>query len=477
MTTFHRLLLWPIAVSLCAIFFPQPTGAQSPANQGNLSVNGRRIVYKNVVAVRGKYYGEGRIMVLATGQPVSADVIKKVKETGAEENLDVEVKQPYLKAVFMDDGSLRCLIGMGGNTSFGERGPPLEGQATIADGRIRGSVKAVRTGDFAKEVSLTFDVPIDAEVKVAGPEKLDPPVKPTVSGQFVGNGNGSQVKYVWVEEHEPFNGQEAVSLIFTEKDPAAARKPSLDAAFGKLGSAVRLSVHRDGGIFGCEVSHSAHRKQGFTSLGQIHMVEFEIAGGNVTGHVSTGGVLDTFGEKWEVDLKFAAPLPEKLRNTVATSSKPATIEPRESARKEPKTPAGPRIAARALPLPKDATDVQFKQLVEHIQFSSTLPVEAVAREFSANLKQQGWKDGSGSLVGKKNAILKREQGDAKLTIMVQPVAAGSVVKIFTEGLDWSAADAAKPAAGNAPKDNDTDAIEKKAEKLLQDALKNLPKGF
>jgi hypothetical protein len=42
------------------------------------------------------------------------------------------------------------------------------------------------------------------------------------------------------------------------------------------------------------------------------MVEFAITGGNVSGEVSTGGTLDTFGQKWDVDLKFAAPMPSIL---------------------------------------------------------------------------------------------------------------------------------------------------------------------
>jgi hypothetical protein len=121
--------------------------------------------------------------------------------------------------------------------------------------------------------------------------------------------------------------------------------------------------------------------------------------------------------------------------------------------------------------------VQYKQLVEHIQFSSAQPVEAVANEFSTKLKAQGWKDGAGSLMGKKNAILKREQGSAKLTIMVQPAAAGSVVKVFTEGLDWSGGDdgAKPPAKGKPTADDDNIDIEKEATKLLNDALKNLPR--
>lgn len=316
--------------------------------------------------------------------------------------------------------------------------------------------------------------------------KLDPPVKPTVTGKFVGNGKAAPIQFVIVEEREAFSDKEAIRLVFTEKDPATSKKPSFDAAFGKLGSALSLSVFYDGQIFGCEVAHSAHTKRGFSSVGEIKMVEFKVAGGNVTGHVSTGKELDAFGEKWEVDLTFAAPLPAKLRNAPATApnapatpAKPVGSEPRKSrekAMKEPKAEAGPLIAARKLALPKDATDVEFKALAKHIQFSSPQSVEAVAKDFSANLKQQGWKDGAGNLLGKKNAILKREQGGAKLTIMIQPAAAGSMVRIFTEGLDWSGGDDAAPSASTKAKDGtDTDDIEAQARKAIQDALKGVPK--
>ena len=150
----------------------------------------------------------------------------------------------------------------------------------------------------------------------------------------------------------------------------------------------------------------------------------------------------------------------------------------EAKQEEPKAAAGPLIAARKLPLPEDATEVEFKEIVNQIQFTSAQSVEAVAKEFSANLKQQGWKDGAGSLMGKKNAILKREQGSAKLTIMVQPAEAGSVVKIFTEGLDWSGdGDAPPSATKKATDDAPGDDIEAQIQKQIKDALKNLPKGL
>lgn len=479
MTHSTRLRCFQIAALLGALFSTKPAIAQSPTNQGSLTIGARRTIYKSVVAFRGKASGESRIIVLATRQGLTADAAEKVKGAGAEEMIS-GLDAPYLKAVFSENGELQCLAGEGSNSSFLERKDPLEGKATIADGRIRGALKLIKPGDFGKEVALDFDVPIDAEVKVAAPAKLEPPVKPTVTGKFIGNGKNAAIKFVTVEEHEEFSGKPAITLIFTEKNPATVKKPSFDAGFGKLGSALILNVHYDGAIFGCQVAHSAHSKQGFSALGETAMVDFEIVGGNVTGEVSTGKTLEFFGDTWDIDLKFAAPLPEKLRNAPAAAPKPVSSETREM-KKEPKAPAGPRIAARKLPLPSDATDVEFKQIVEQIHFASPRSVETVAKELSAKLKQQGWKESGRDLVGKASAILKREQGEAKLTIMVQPKAGGSSVKLFTEKLEWEGGDEAKPPA---PKkslekadDDDDDEIEKAAGKILNDALKKIPKGF
>jgi hypothetical protein len=311
------------------------------------------------------------------------------------------------------------------------------------------------------------------------PPKLDPPAKPTVTGKFVGNGKSAAIQFVTVREREPFNDKEAIALIFSEKDPAGSKDPAFDVMLGRLGSALSLSVFYDGGIFGCEVSHAAHAKRGFSSIGQIKLAEFKIAGGNVTGRLTTGKELDTFGEKWEVDLTFSAPLPEKLRNpSTATAAKPAAGSTAQPAKPEPKAPAGPLVPINKVPLPKDATGVDYKTTVKQIHFASPRQVETVAKEFSANLKQQGWKDGAGSLMAKQNAILKREQGDAKLTIMIQPAASGSVVKIFTEGLDWTGAPESKPAAtgkANPPPSNED--INAQVQKALEDALKSIPKGL
>jgi len=324
-----------------------------------------------------------------------------------------------------------------------------------------------------------FALGLAAAVSAQTPAKPDPAAKPAVTGKFTGNGKPAALKFVIVEEHEPFGDEPAFRMLFTEKDPAKSKKPSFDAMFGELGCALSLSLDYKGGIFGCEVWHSAHQKQGFSSVGRSKTTDFKIADGNVSGHVSTGGEQDAFGEKWDVDLTFTAAMPEKLRNPAATPPKKPTATETDDDKADdadgnaPKS--GPAISAHKLPIPKDATGVEFKQIVGQIAFSSPQTVAAVTKELSYSLKQQGWKDGAGSLVGKTNSILKCEQGAASLTVMIQPAGTGSSVKIFTEGLDWSGGDDAK--ASGIPKDPEdaADDIEAEARKQINDALKLIPK--
>jgi hypothetical protein len=332
---------------------------------------------------------------------------------------------------------------------------------------------------LAEATSSPAQAQAPAATAAAPAAKLDPPVKPTVTGTYVGNGKPAAIKFVIVTETEPFSDKEAISIIFSEKDPATSKKPDFDAMFGKLGSALILKVFReDGGVFGCQVVHSAHKKQGFSAIGQTKVVDFKIAGGNVSGRVVTDKELEFFGDTWTVDLTFAAPLPAKLRDAAPSTPKPVAKETKPE-KKDPE-PAGPLVAAHKLPFPKDAADLEFKSMVKQIQFTSPRPVAAVTKEFATNLKQQGWKEGAGNLVGAKNSILKYEQGAAKLTVMINPATAGSTVKIFSEGLDWSEAEAGPSARPPKPAESAKsveDAIkdaDAEAQKAIRDALKGIP---
>jgi len=145
-------------------------------------------------------------------------------------------------------------------------------------------------------------------------------------------------------------------------------------------------------------------------------------------------------------VRFVAPLGEIPKEFQPTASKqaeenatgkPATNEPTtELSEKSAAKPAKDRLNAKDLAITKDASDVEYKALVEQLGFKSKANVKSVCTELSANLKAQGWtKDGS-DLITPASAILKRKRGDAALTIFVKPESGGSEVKMMTEGLAW-----------------------------------------
>ena len=271
-------------------------------------------------------------------------------------------------------------------------------------------------------------------------------VKPSVTGTFKGNGKEAKLAYVSAHWREPFSDKPSMVLVFTEKDHSKDKKPDFDAGFGKFGSALIVSLHEDGDIFGCEVVHSALQHKNFSSVGRIKTNDFEYADGKVQGELTTDGPADVFGETWEVNLKFVAPLgeiPKEFQPAAAekpeenATDKLATTESAaELSEKAASKPAKDQVNAKDLALTKDASDVDYKAIVEQIVFKSKANVKSVCSELSANLKAQGWtKDGS-DLVTPASAILKRKRGDASLTIFVKPESGGSDVKMMTEGLAW-----------------------------------------
>jgi hypothetical protein len=287
----------------------------------------------------------------------------------------------------------------------------------------------------------------------------------TVEGKFLGDGKDGNIRYVFVETREPFSDKPAISITFTEKDPSSSKRPSFDAGFKKLGSALLLSVFRDGDIFGCEVAHSAHEKSPFSSLGVIKIEDFKVEGDRVSGRVTTGGELDSFDQKWSVDLVFSAPLPP---GAFAGAPEPAPA-PAEAA--EAAAPSGPAPSASQLPLPESAQDVQIKALVGQMAFRSTAPVADLAKDFAGRLEKAGWKDEGGRLVTKNNAMMRFARDGASLTVMVKPDAAGSAVTIMSQGMDWADSTDSGAAGSGTPADPEAE-----ADRLIKDALKQIP-GF
>src|SRR5262249_26647571 len=338
-----------------------------------------------------------------------------------------------------------------GGTSLSRHRGDATGEIKLQDGHAIGKASQPNEteGMFPSGLNVRFDVPLLRAGESLPPSKKPGPaadVKPTVTGVFKGNGKDAKLGYVSAHWREPFSDKPSMVLVFTEKDHSKDKKPDFNAGFGKFGSALIVSLHEDGDIFGCEVAHSALKHQTFSSIGKINTNDFEYADGQVKGELTTDGPTDVFGETWEVNVKFLAPLGEIPKEFQPAASK----EPEENATDKPATnelttelsdksaakPVENQLNAKDLALTKDASDIDYKALVEQLGFKSKANVKSACTELSANLKAQGWTKEGSDLITPASAILKRKRGEAELTIFVKPASGGSEVKMMTEGLAW-----------------------------------------
>ena len=158
---------------------------------------------------------------------------------------------------------------------------------------------------FAKTMML----PALLVAALAGTAPLTAADDTSVSGVYKGNGKEAKLAFVSARKGEPFANKPTIVLVFTEKDHSKEKKPDVKAGFGDFGSALIITVNPEGKIVGCVVAHSALKKSGFSSVGDTTMSDFKLEGGKIQGKISTKGEQKTFGETWEVDLKFQAKAP------------------------------------------------------------------------------------------------------------------------------------------------------------------------
>jgi len=441
---FIRVMTATIALGTLTLFAQE----QKPA-EGKLTLSKKNYELKSAIAYETKAAGEEEVAVVMTAGPISNEKLRKA--LAAEKAGEFgEFPSPYLKLSFKKTGELKNWSATGGGTTIGGSSDG-RGELKLQDGHAVGKANAaVEPGAL---VPKGFDVQFNVALLKSG-EELPPSTtkkygpaanaKPSVSGTFKGNGKVADLTHVSARWVEPFSGKTGILLLFTEKDHSSAKKPDVDAMFGKFGNALIISLHEDGDIYSCQVVHNAMRNKGFSSSGSIETTGFNYDAGKVEGELTTNGPVDTFGETWEVKLQFAAPLgeiPKEYQVAESTESKPESVksEKSESAETEEKTaakPAEPGLKAKDLALTKDATDVEYKALVEQMSFKSKLPVKSACTELSANLKGQGWSKEDSDLITPASSILRRARGQAKLTIFVKPDAGGSQISMMTEGLSW-----------------------------------------
>ena len=265
--------------------FAQDEAKQAKAGEGTLMVSGKNYPLKHALAYETTSNEEEVIAVVLSGQPVSSEKLKEAREA-EKDGQDPNFKRPFVRLEFTKARALKFWSAGAGNTQLGRRSGNATGELKLQDSRVSG--KASQPNETEGMFPAGFDVHFDVALLRAGEslpatvtKKPGPAanVKPSVTGVFKGNGKEAKLAHMSAHWREPFSNQPSMVLVFTEKDHSKDKKPDFDAGFGKFGSALIISLHEDGDIFGCEVVHTAHKKQGFSSIGQIKTNDFQFADG------------------------------------------------------------------------------------------------------------------------------------------------------------------------------------------------------
>ena len=163
--------------------------------------------------------------------------------------------------------------------------------------------------------------------------------------------------------------------------------------------------------------------------------QYVVKDGRVRGKVTLEQGDDP-GKRKSFDLRVDAQIVTVPLPPAAASEMKKTLEPIP----QPAAPGTGKpmasLKAKSLPMPADATDVVYKELVEQITYKSRSDVQTLAAFLAKGLAAQGWTTVDDDLVTQISAILVRRRGDAELTIFLKPADSGSTVQMMTDGLEW-----------------------------------------
>ena len=133
---------------------------------------------------------------------------------------------------------------------------------------------------------------------------------PPVSGAYTVDGKPSVLTSVTAHKGDPFDGKPVTELVFSAKDQGGDAQAAEDALFGKFGDAVIARVEPDGTVIGVDLVHAGLKEPGSVSIaGMVSVKNFQTAGGQVAGELTTGGPTDVFDQQVNLDLVFHAPAP------------------------------------------------------------------------------------------------------------------------------------------------------------------------
>jgi hypothetical protein len=158
-----------------------------------------------------------------------------------------------------------------------------------------------------------------AATPAAAPAPTAAPTTPTaapatgapVSGVFKAVGKAAALTEVVAYKGEPESGTPVTVLVFSTRDQAGDASAPTDALFNKFGDALVAKVFPDGKVYSVDVVHSALDAPGGSAqlFGVVKMTDFVAAGGQISGHLSTGGDVDVHGQAVNIDLSFRTKAP------------------------------------------------------------------------------------------------------------------------------------------------------------------------
>ena len=130
-------------------------------------------------------------------------------------------------------------------------------------------------------------------------------------GVFTVNGKPAALTQVTAFKGEPESGKPVTVLVFTTKNQGGDPKAAFNALFNKYGNAIVVKVFDDGKVYSADLVHASLDSPNGTLqvFGVLKIEDFAMAGGVISGRLTSGGVHTARNDKWDVDITFKAKAP------------------------------------------------------------------------------------------------------------------------------------------------------------------------
>jgi hypothetical protein len=129
-----------------------------------------------------------------------------------------------------------------------------------------------------------------------------------VVGTCIAGGRAVTLTQVTVQRGATYDsGASDKILVFSTKDQTFVSQPAGDAWSGGLGDALLVYLRAGGaGVDAYLFQHSLAKTDGSANLpnGALKIKDLTWAGGQVSGHLTTGGQIEVAGHKVQIDLTF-----------------------------------------------------------------------------------------------------------------------------------------------------------------------------